>query len=249
MNSDFLKAASYEESPAFVRFLNYSKGKRMTSDAVIRLLNPKEHWCFLDVGGGTGDITIPIAELVGKTVIVEPSSRMINEFKKNLKSSDNLEIIQKKVEDTNFKDKFDLILVAHVLYFIDDWDTLFDKLVSCLNSGGYLVIVMHARSGMFFNFLNKFQRLINKDIKILTYKDVVRALKKRNLRPKHKIIKYDIVIPDVDEALNLSHFFFEKPVDSLDDNIKGQLLKYFRCHREGQKVVLTSKQAIVWIKK
>jgi len=252
MHSDFLNSASYDESPAFSMFLSYSNAKKKAADKIIKLFKPKRDWVFLDVGCGTGDMTALLANHVGRTVAVEPSSRMVAEFKKKFGSQDNVKLIQKRIEEVDFSpssDKFDLILVAHVLYFIEDWDALFDKLLSALKPGGFLAVVMHARSGMFFNFLDRFQKLINKDVSVKTYLDAVNALKKKSLKPGHSMVDSKIVFPGVEEALSLSHFFFEKPFEALDETVKDKLTKHFRSHRKGKKVVFTSKQAIVWVQK
>ncbi|MBU3958048.1 MAG: class I SAM-dependent methyltransferase [Patescibacteria group bacterium] len=249
MNYKFLKPIHYEKSPAFIRFLKYSGEKAVTSNTIIKTFKPRRDWNFMDVGCGTGEVTVPIAKLVNRTTVIEPSLMMLKEFKKNAKSISNIKIIRKKIEEVNLKEEFDFILISHLLYFIKDWDKLFDKLLHSLKKCGYLVIILHAKSGSYYNFLTKFQKLIDENIVIWNYLHAYKILKDKGLKPKNKIVKSSIVIPSIKEALNLCPFFFEVPLNKLDKSIKEKMLNYFKLHQKNNNVVLNSIYGIVWIKK
>ena len=105
-------------------------------DLVDKLMQSKPR-SVLDVGAGTGVFAIPLAKLVKKVVVVEPSAGMLKILQKKAKKEklDNIEIVCKKWEDTSKEELlkycgggFDLVIVSHSLYYITDIHHSFKKM-------------------------------------------------------------------------------------------------------------------------
>jgi|GEM_PF-1881824 len=248
MSIKVLDSKQYENSSAFIKFLSYTESKEDSVKTIVETFNPKKNWNFLDVGCGTEEITIPIAKLVNETVVVEPSQKMLKELKNHTKEL-KIKIIQENIEDIDLEKKFDFILVSHVLYFIEDWEKLFQKLISYLNKGGYLVIILHAKSGTFYDFLSKFEKKITGKPQVSTYLDARKIFEKMGLKTKSKIINSKTIIPSVEEAVILCEFFFETALDKISKEVKKELLDYFKSHCKNGKVILDERYGLLWIRK
>ena len=102
----------------------------------------------LDIGGGTGVFAIPLARLVRRVVVVEPSKGMcdILEEKAKKEKLQNITIIQQKWEDAiegelikrNNGDLFDVVLTSHSLYYITNLHNSFLKMNNVTKGYVYL---------------------------------------------------------------------------------------------------------------
>ena len=107
------------------------------ADLVDRFMASKPR-TVLDIGGGTGIFAIPLAKLVKKVVVVEPSKGMLDILKEKANKSglDNIGYVRKKWEDViqdeifelNNGDRFDVVLSSHSLYYITDLHRSFLKM-------------------------------------------------------------------------------------------------------------------------
>nr|WP_304364187.1 class I SAM-dependent methyltransferase [Methanocalculus taiwanensis] len=117
---------------------------------------------FLDVGAGGGDLTVPISQLFGETVVVEPNPLQARAFRRRHPEFTVVEAGWESVDQE--KDLggnvFDLILCSHVLYYIPtgDWDTLVYRMYKLLSPGGCLAIVLQSPLGEVADFFNRFTR-------------------------------------------------------------------------------------------
>lgn len=93
---------------------------------------------ILDVGGGTGVFAIPLAKLVKRVVVVEPSGGMLDVLKKKAEKQglNNIIYVRKKWEDVSEKElialndgvPYDVVLVSHSIYYITDLHKSFLKM-------------------------------------------------------------------------------------------------------------------------
>ena len=100
------------ETDQWEKYLQYSNEKQLILDKILQIVKPKREWSFLDVGAGTGEITIPISQLVGKTTIVEESKSQVDKL---LKKNSFLDIYNKKFEYVILARQFNLVLMSLVL--------------------------------------------------------------------------------------------------------------------------------------
>lgn len=119
---------------------------------------------FLDIGGGGGDLTIPISQSFGKTAIVEPNEKQAAMFQKRCHGVKVYNDLWEKVDFG--KQRFDFILCSHVLYYIEKgkWLSTIEKMHRHLEDGGTIAIVLQSPVGEVARFFNHFTRY---DVNIL----------------------------------------------------------------------------------
>lgn len=129
----------------------------------------KNKIAVLDIGGGDGKRLAHVVILlnqcnifVKKAVLVEPSEVFLKNAEKNLKNIKNLEIVNKKFEEYESGDGFDLILLIHSIFTFTDKEYL-KKIIKLTKPGGLIVIVSnnidsflaHLKSVVDKNYRNK----------------------------------------------------------------------------------------------
>ena len=82
----------------------------------------EEEWSVLDIGAGTGVLSMPMASFGCNVTALEPSSGMINIFrhKLDLLSTSNIDIQKGKWEDSSHQDSqsYDLIVACNSLHLV-----------------------------------------------------------------------------------------------------------------------------------
>ncbi len=97
----------------------------------------------LDIGGGPGNLAIPIACLGGEVVVVEPSKVMVNVLCENLKEhiDTRITVIPKRWEDVSDEEispPFDIVLASYSLGMLDIKEAVL-KMCRASRSRVYLV--------------------------------------------------------------------------------------------------------------
>ena len=98
----------------------------------------------LDVGCGTGAITIGIAKKIGKTgqaIGLDSSEHLIKEGKGLFELPENLELVVGNLFTYEPTEKFDLIVSARVLQWLNNPKVALEKLKTLLNPGGQISIL------------------------------------------------------------------------------------------------------------
>ena len=88
----------------------------------------------LEIGPGTGALTLPIAAAVKEIVAVEPSAPMRTVLLDNLaqKNIRNVAVIPSRIEDIDIgRNSYDLAIACFSLYGITDVDKVLARLLSC----------------------------------------------------------------------------------------------------------------------
>jgi SAM-dependent methyltransferase len=153
---------------------------------------------FLDVGAGSGDLTIPLAQTFHETTIVEPNTAQI-EFLRRRYPHFRLHNVTWSDADLG-ADRFDFILCSHVLYYLDkaDWMPAIDKMGAHLEQDGRLVIVLQSPIGELADFYNHFAHF---DVDILgLWRELIHRFG--------------------DKAVQVRYFINEIWTDSLDDMVE-----------------------------
>jgi len=104
----------------------------------------KEGMRVLDVGCGTGAITLGIAERVGKTgqvIGLDSSEHLIKEGKDLFDLPNNLELMAGDLFSYKPTEKFDLIVSARVLQWLNNPKVALAKLKTLLKTGGQISIL------------------------------------------------------------------------------------------------------------
>jgi SAM-dependent methyltransferase len=169
---------------------------------------------FLDVGAGSGDLTISLAQTFRDITIVEPNTAQIEFLRRRYPDF--------KLYNTTWSEadlggsRFDFILYSHVLYYIDiaDWMPSIDKMHAHLEPDGRLAIVLQSPVGELADFYNRFAHY---DVDVLGLW--------RNL-----IHRFG------DRSVDVRYFINEIWTDNLDDMVEMGLFllidRNFRSHSD-----------------
>lgn len=99
----------------------------------------------LDIGAGTGALTIPLAKKVGKILSIEPSAGMLDYLKKAALKEDllNIEFINETWEDAEVSGQYDLVLCSHALYFIQNIKESLKRMIDVTGKHLFLMVGVH----------------------------------------------------------------------------------------------------------
>jgi len=122
---------------------------RQVRDAIITLSNLHPGSRVLEIGCGTGQLSVPLAELGVDLVAVELGPRLASLASRNLKQFHNARVEVAAFEDWPLpQERFDAVVAASAFHWLDP-DVRFAKSAEALHPGGFLTIlhVHHVRGG------------------------------------------------------------------------------------------------------
>lgn len=162
MNKALDYNAQVLESDYYDRYLQHyasrSDEKVKLRELLLGELKRVAKHAFLDVGPGEGELTIPISSLFESTTIIEVNSKFIVLLESKIP---NLRVLNTGIEDlkANRKDAYDLILLSHVLYYVDicAWNDVIRVLYSMLAARGMLVVVLNDNTGDWGELIARFK--------------------------------------------------------------------------------------------
>ena len=94
----------------------------------------------LDIGAGTGNITLKLVELGYDVIAVDLCKDYLKILKRKAKKYKNLKIIEGDIEKIKIKGKFDYILCYSSLHHFPDYLKVIKKMCKLLNKNGTLYI-------------------------------------------------------------------------------------------------------------
>lgn len=112
--------------------------------------------CFLDIGAGGGDLTIPVSQSFKQTTVVEPNEQQARFLKRRCP---DFTVLNDHWERVDLEGRmFDFILCSHVLYYIKRgmWQKTIAKMHDCLAPGGSIAVVLQSPIGQVADFFNHF---------------------------------------------------------------------------------------------
>src|SRR5947209_2500007 len=127
---------------AFQVFLDHTDQKmnaRRWLDRFVEGLPARQ--TLIDAGAGTGQTTSWLIDRFKTTVAIEPSPSLASEFRRTCPGA---RLLQEKILDAGPGVAADLVLCAHVLYYIDrsSWPAHLERMASWLTPGGALVVLL-----------------------------------------------------------------------------------------------------------
>lgn len=152
------------------RYDNQVKGLKSAYELSIKKtlesINSKSS--ILEIGCGTGIISIGISRHVNKVVAIDISEKMI-EVAKAKANEQNITNIEFKVADAyslDYKDSsFDMVLLFNVLHIVKEPDTLLKEVERLLNNNGILLTATDCYSepaSISIKIMNVFQKILKK---------------------------------------------------------------------------------------
>lgn len=135
-----------------------SDEKKVLLEALIKHFQNKNYQRGLDIGPGPGLISLPMYEHCDHLTLLE----LLPEYESILKQRfPQASVIIDSIETIRFNEKFDIILLAHVIYFfpIAMWPELIKKLLANLTEKGELLIAVWDSAFVYEIFMPKLKGL------------------------------------------------------------------------------------------
>ncbi len=114
-------------------------------------------WSVLDIGAGTGALSIPVLHAGCNVVAVEPSEQMARILKRKSKfhETTKMEIVKSKWEDFNIQNypTFDLIIACNIMHLVESG--FFKGMLKVFESRpSYVCLVTEINQGVHIDFKN-----------------------------------------------------------------------------------------------
>lgn len=102
---------------------------------------------ILDIGCGTGTLTIELARLAhkGKVVGIDPSIEMLERAREKTLSAGNIALINIPAQKLDFKEEFDLVYSNSALQWIKEQEDTTALLYKALKKGGRIAVQLPAK--------------------------------------------------------------------------------------------------------
>lgn len=116
----------------------------------------------LEVGGGTGRLSILLADEVGSVVVTDPSAGMVQVARERIEAAglgDRLSAVQIDLATDHLDGTYDVVWSSMAMHHVEDLDLLFRVLAGLLVDGGRLCIadLEEDPEGAFHSHLDDFE--------------------------------------------------------------------------------------------
>lgn len=131
------EAATWDDDPG------HEKRQVAVAQAIKEAVNLSPEMRAVDVGGGTGRLSILLAELVGTVVVTDPSAGMVQVARERIEAaglSDRLRAVQADLTTDRLEGSYDVAWSSMALHHVPDLDGLLRSVASLLVDGGRLCI-------------------------------------------------------------------------------------------------------------
>lgn len=205
----------------------------------------------LDIGAGTGALTIPLAKKAKKVISIEPSVGMLDYLKSTaLKENlSNIEFINNGWECAEISGQYDIVICSHALYFIHDIKKSLRRMIDVTGKYLFLMTVVNDDKDRYGD--------IWKIIKGTSYKPgpdyiyIYNLLRELGWYPDVEMIATTIECPDLDEATKLvTTHFDELDVQAKENELRSYISQYIRQEPDGMfRWKDSSKSALIMVNK
>jgi ubiquinone/menaquinone biosynthesis C-methylase UbiE len=130
-------AATWDDDPV------HEKRQLAVAQAIKKAVNLSPKMSALDVGGGTGRLSILLANLVGSVVVTDPSAGMVQVARERIEQaglSDRLRAVQADLTTDRLDGAYDVVWSSMALHHVPDLDGLLRSVAGLLVDGGRLCI-------------------------------------------------------------------------------------------------------------
>lgn len=133
---------------------------------LIALARVREQDSILDLGCGTGKLTIELARLAskGSVVGIDPSEEMLDKARAIASGADNLSLIKAPAENLEFIDRFDLAFSNSAMQWVKDQPKAAGRIYQALKPGGRIAFQFPAK-----NFCGEFFASVDYAVSTLGY--------------------------------------------------------------------------------
>jgi ubiquinone/menaquinone biosynthesis C-methylase UbiE len=131
------EAATWDDDPG------HEKRQVAVAQAIERALDLSPRMSAVDVGGGTGRLSILLADRVGSVVVTDPSAGMVQVAQERIEAaglSDRFRAVQADLTTDRLDGAYDVVWSSMALHHVQDLDGLLRSLAGLLVDGGRLAI-------------------------------------------------------------------------------------------------------------
>ena len=131
------EAATWDDDPG------HEKRQVAVARAIEEAVNLNPRMSALDVGGGTGRLSILLADRVGSVVVTDPSAGMVQVAREQIEAaglSDRLRAVQADLTIDRLDAAYDVVWSSMALHHVQDLDGLLRSVAGLLVDGGRLAI-------------------------------------------------------------------------------------------------------------
>ncbi len=125
------------------RFARLTSELDASKDALLQMLAPEIQTTdsVLDVGAGAGRYTLPVSGMAGRVTALEPSAGMRESLAQTLQDRriTNVTVLDGAWQDTHVE-PHDIVLCAHVVYFVPDIQPFIEKLDAAAKRACYIYV-------------------------------------------------------------------------------------------------------------
>ncbi len=115
---------------------------------LIAMAGVREHDAILDLGCGTGKLTLELARLAphGRVTGLDPSAEMLAKARESSTTFGNLRLLELPAQAMEFADEFDLVFSNSALQWIREQEDVVNRVFRSLRTGGRIAFQMPAES-------------------------------------------------------------------------------------------------------
>jgi ubiquinone/menaquinone biosynthesis C-methylase UbiE len=131
------EAATWDDDPG------HEERQVAVARAIEKAVNLTPRMSAVDVGGGTGRLSILLAGRVGSVVVTDPSAGMVQVARERIEAagrSDRLRAVQADLTRDRLDGAYDVVWSSMALHHVQDLDGLLRSLAGLLVDGGRLAI-------------------------------------------------------------------------------------------------------------
>jgi ubiquinone/menaquinone biosynthesis C-methylase UbiE len=131
------EAATWDDDPG------HEKRQVAVAQAIEEAVNLSPRMSAVDVGGGTGRLSILLADRVGSVVVTDPSAGMVQVARERIEAAglgDRLRAVQADLTIDRLDGAYDVVWSSMALHHVQDLDGLLRSVAGLLVDGGRLAI-------------------------------------------------------------------------------------------------------------
>jgi ubiquinone/menaquinone biosynthesis C-methylase UbiE len=130
-------AATWDDDPG------HEERQLAVAQAIRGALDLNPRMSALDVGGGTGRLSILLADRIGSVVVTDPSAGMVQVARQRIEEaglSDRLRAVQADLTTDRLGGSFDVVWSSMAMHHVPDLDALLRSVAGLLVDGGRLAV-------------------------------------------------------------------------------------------------------------
>lgn len=236
-----------EDIRAFSRFSNE---KIILTQEIEKIIEPKRFHSVLDVGCGEGYVIRKIYRKVNRCVALDPDHEMLEILKKYVHDNSRVIFINKKLEEFETTERFDVILSSHTLSFFNDKQKAINRMLDYTRKDGKLIIILHCNASEQLWMLREMFHLINRrEINHIYAEALHEYLAKKGLDPKLERVETVAVFPSLEIPLKLSYFLFRTDYNKTSSQNRLSIRRYLETKMYNHSVQIRTLHGIISLRK